>query len=193
MSLTLARGSGVVAIVTGVAFIGVLFVPRTAEAHISHPAADVLTLVGLAGTLVAVAGLRTLHGRRYGTLGAAASLTALLGTALMIVSLAILAWLEHERSLLPIQLGDRSALFVGVWSFRGLYLGQLVAMVGFLLLGVASIRAHMLPRWCGMLIAFCVPLSILLNLLAGLGVAWVLVGYTLFRAVGREPGSPRRA
>ncbi len=73
----------------------------------------------------------------------------------------------------------------------GLLLGWLV---GYTLLGVATIRARVLTRWCGVLVAAQLPLVIFLMAFYGagglaLGLIWVALGYALLS--GREKAAKR--
>jgi hypothetical protein len=64
-------------------------------------------------------------------------------------------------------------------------LGVLAALVGLVLLGAATLRARMLPRWCGVLLIAVLPLSAVFDVVtdgAGgivLRIVWALVGYAL--------------
>jgi hypothetical protein len=69
--------------------------------------------------------------------------------------------------------------------------GLLVATIGILALGAATIAARKVPWWGGVaLIAGSPPVAIFLGPL--LGVPWALVGYAVFRAAGRLPERPSR-
>lgn len=72
-------------------------------------------------------------------------------------------------------------------------LGNLAPFVGLVLLGVATLRARVLPRWFGvLLIVGTVVVVVLLGaqlLTIGLvasGVLWILIGYTLLSRSGTE-------
>lgn len=57
-----------------------------------------------------------------------------------------------------------------------------VALVGFVLLGVANLRLAALPSSCGWTLIACPTLALLLGDYGGgavLGLAWLLVGYAL--------------
>ena len=55
-------------------------------------------------------------------------------------------------------------------------------LVGFVLLGVATLRLEALPRWCGVALIVCLPLAITLGDYGGgivLGLLWLAVSYAL--------------
>ena len=137
---------------------------------------EVMFIVALLGTLGAIAGLHALHRDSYGRLGAAGSLTAFVGTALLLVATVATALAGREAL---------SAVFL---------IGFLATLVGLVLLGAAVLHARILPSWCGILLIAGFPLSAILDVLANvggelLGVIWTLVGYALLsngRASARQ-------
>jgi hypothetical protein len=150
-----------------------------------------LLVVGLAGTLVAVAGLlgaslRGARGRDRGWGLAVGSSAALLGHALLL--LGALATAARGASAGPEPLA---------WGYP-------VALVGAVVLGTAALDTRVLPRWCGLLLVIGYPLAALpWGSWAGkwmvLGSVWVAVGYALIlsgggvstRAVSRDSQAPR--
>jgi len=66
-------------------------------------------------------------------------------------------------------------------------LGLLGLLLGFVLSGVATFRAGLLPQWCGLVLIVCLPLA---GVLAGalgetgagtaLGLSWLALGYALW-------------
>ena len=127
------------------------------------------------GTLVAIAGLHVLQRERYGRLGVAGSLTAFVGHALLLVAAATTT------------LAGREALGIVF------LLGSLVALVGLVLLGATTLRARVLPWWCGVLLIIGLPLTVFLDIVTGgaggilLGVVWALVGYALLATGSGAP------
>lgn len=169
--MDLVRWGGLAAILAGVMYVlrGImsLFDPqKPVFISFSDYLIEVIFIVALLGALGTIAGLHALHRGRYGRLGAAGSFMAFAGTVLLLVAA------------LATALAGREA-FGGVF-----FIGYLVTLVGLLLLGEAVLRARVLPSWCGVLLIVGFPLSVVLDVLAGvggelLGVVWTLVGYAL--------------
>ena len=208
----LIRLGGVAAMVGGVASaaLGLLYVLRVQgvslgsienalqKGNYENPVLTVL----LFGVMAAVAALHAIQRRHYGSPGALASLVTFVGGA-MTVGGNLLGELVPTMAQVAMIL-----LIVGVPA----------ASVGVVGLGIVTIRARVLPRWCGVaLIAGSPPLlwgellivgtvMAVLGLLGlptvgpgdigfgGLwafeGVVWVLVGYAVFRAGGRRTQKP---
>jgi hypothetical protein len=182
VSLNLVRWGGLAGVVAGVlyALIGIIGPQSPVFPSFSDYLIEVFA-VALLFTLVAIAGLHVLQRDRYGRLGAAGSLTAFIGYALVLLAATATA------------LAGREILGV-VFS-----LGVLGALVGLVLLGTASLRARMLPPWCGVLLIAGFLLSIVLDILvfanAGdilRGVIWALVGYVLWSQTGAATEQPSR-
>lgn len=140
----------------------------------------------LLGAMAAIAALHALQRELYGPgawerygLGALTSLTPLVGIALILVGdLGDIWGLRYQvlADLRPVAMN----LFL---------IGLLVATVGILALGVATIAARKLPWWCGAaLIAGSPPIALFLGPL--MGVPWSLVGYAVFRAGSRRTERP---
>lgn len=170
------RWVGIAAMVAGAAYAGQgvmnLLVPQSeAFATLSDYLIEAVFIVALLATLTAIVGLHALHRGRYGRLGTAGSLVALVGHALLLLSAAATLLLAREA------LGGAFVL------------GLLAALLGLVLLGVAILRARVLPRYCGVLLIVAFPLSIVLESYGGgvlLGITWALVGYAVL-ADGRAP------
>jgi hypothetical protein len=144
-------------------------------------------VLGALAAIAAIAVIPVLEGERWKLPWMlVASLVAFVGAALILVHvLAVLA--EQER--LP----------GVVWL---LFVGLLVGTVGLLALGILVIGFGVLPWWGGaalivgspILAAFLrVFLDVLVRHPLGLpGVAWAVVGYTIFRAGARLSEQPSR-
>lgn len=175
---------GLAAISTGVMYVlrGIvgLFDPqKPVFTSFSDYLIEVIFIVALLGTLGTIAGLHALHRGRYGRLGAAGSFTAFVGTMLLFVAAVATALARREA-------------FGGVF-----FMGLLGTLVGLLLLGEAVLRARLLPGWCGALLIVGFPLSVVVDVLAGvggelLGVVWTLVGYALLSNGEAWAERPRR-
>jgi hypothetical protein len=137
--------------------------------------------VAEAGMLVWLLGLRALQSPRHGRLGAAGFVAAFVGTALLFVLTAftpVQMFLAYALEVVDHRAGGA---LVTLLFTSGLFLGWLV---GYTLLGVATFRARVLPRWCGVLLVGQFPLLIFLMAFYGvgglaLGLVWVALGYAL--------------
>ena len=60
---------------------------------------------------------------------------------------------------------------------------SLAVMIGFVLYGVATLRARVLPRWCGVALIVAFPAAIASGTYAyfWLGLVWLALGYLLWR------------
>jgi len=61
-------------------------------------------------------------------------------------------------------------------------LGLWGALLGFMVLGAATLRLGVLPRWCAVMLIICTPLAIVLGDYGGgtvLGLLWLAVAYAL--------------
>ena len=152
----------------------------------------------LFGALAAIAALHIVQRRHYGRWGAFASFAAFIGLVLLPVGwLVAVAWLVAGPSFTP-------ALITAV-----LVVGVLAASVGIVGLGIVTMSAGVLPRWCGIaLIAGSPPgVGILFLFLSPLGMAgilpgeavwelagilWIAVGYAIFRTAARRTERPAR-
>lgn len=173
---SLIRIGGLAAMVGGVAYTALsLLVPFL------EPMFFVLLALG---AMVAIAALHALQRERYGLPGMLASLTVFIGVVVILGSNLGLT------GGLPWPLPERISI-----------VGVLVAALGMVALGIATIAARVLPWWCGVAlivggIGFVGPMLALswtgffMGLLAG--VAWALVGYALFRAGTRQTQQPSR-
>ena len=127
---------------------------------------EVVFIVALLATIFALMGLHTFAQSRYGKVGTVGFWLALAGTFLMLVSAA--ATLSAGQNSLGI-------------AFLG---GLLLAVIGYILLGVATLRAKALPTWGGLALILGFPLSVFLNTLGGgiiFGLTWIGLGYYLSR------------
>jgi len=122
----------------------------------------------LLGAMAAIAALHALQRERYG-LERWFALMACVGLALMLAYELVGAVTERY---LP-----------GVaWIFT---VGAFAATMGILFLGAISIAIRVLPWWCGTALIVGVP-SYAAFLGPGVGVAWVVVGYAVFRAAAHR-------
>ncbi|MDX6380784.1 MAG: hypothetical protein QOI57_1808, partial [Rubrobacteraceae bacterium] len=107
---------------------------------------------------------------RYGRLGTVGFLLSFLGVLFLLIGL---TFSFPARSVMP-----EAQTFLD----QVLVLGFLGTLVGFVLLGAATLRLGSLPRWCGLLLITCLPLAITLGDYGGaiaLGLIWLALAYVL--------------
>ena len=140
-------------------------------------------VAALLGTLVAIAGLYVARRRNYGWAWTVGSSAAFYGHALLLYDASETA----ARGATP-------ATGPSLVSW-----GILLALVGLVLLGTATLDARALPRWCGLLLLFGFPTWALPEdsswwggwLL--LGSVWASVGFALLPGRGISAGRTSRA
>jgi hypothetical protein len=131
--------------------------------------------------LVWLLGLRALQAPRHGRSGTVGFVAAFVGTALLFVLTAftpVQMFLAYALDVIDPRTGG---VLVTLMFTTGLFLGWLV---GYTLLGVATFRAKVLPRWCGVLLVVQLPLVVFLMTFYGtgglaLGLVWLALGYAL--------------
>jgi hypothetical protein len=144
----------------------------------------ILMLLSLMLFVAGAAGLLVLARRlgRFGKLGNAGAAIGVVGVAVLVLAGLIQAlFFNGDFPLMP-----------------GFVVpGVLAVIVGFVLLGIAILRAGVLPRWAALL--FIVGALAMLGfneqtwrtlMALPLGVAWVAVGYVLWSGVGTPTGQP---
>ena len=132
----------------------------------------------VAALLFSNAGLLGFHALQkdsYGRLGRVALYTVLGSSALLIVGALILLFIAP-------------AVF-GVANMIGL----LGVLIGFILYGVATLRARVLPIWCGVLFIAFLPVSIALGEYGNFftGLAQLVLGYVLLQRGASAQRAPR--
>lgn len=143
------------------------------------------TSVLSAAYLGVLGGLVGLHARQvgsYGRPGTVGFLVAFMGAALICVGQATSAIFAGDSAL--------------EWLFDkpgyGFMVGINLFLVGLLVLGIATLRAGELPRWCGFALIGVVVLSVfgaILNAGAAfvvVGLIWVALGYALWSGKSRR-------
>jgi hypothetical protein len=213
-SSNLIRLGGLAAMVGGVASatLGFLYVLQArgvsldfTEKALQKAQYESMTLSLLVvGVLAAIATLHALQRGRYGTPGRLTSLAAFAGLA-MVVVVGLLG------GLVPALPGQAMLLVL---------VGLLAATAGVVGLGIVTITARVLPRWCGMALVAGSPPVVFVGFMAaslqetslgsvGLrsvvpggvgwgalwawpGAAWALVGFAIFRAGSAHQQRPSR-
>lgn len=186
-SSNLARWGGIAAVVAGLMFMVLaVFNPQglVGISSLPGPLSTGMFIVALLGQLAGIAGLHVLQRDRYGRLGAVGSSVFFVGIACWIL-LVVLPILFDD---LPVVLGAVLAV-----------VGVLAPFIGIELLGAATLRTGMLPRWFGVLLVVGLPVAVLLGVVLGtpagavaFGVFWVLVGYVLLSSGGTLVQRPPR-
>jgi hypothetical protein len=174
VGLRLVRWGGLAGLVAGVAFAvaGLLVLVTPSREAVFDAFGDylfkVILVVAFGLPLVAIAGLHALQCRRYGPLGMAGFLLTFLGYALTATITAVSVLVGSEA----------------LYSVR--LVGGFAVLIGSILLGAMTLRARVLPWWCGVLLIVGFPLGDVADALIGegseaivLGVVWGLVGYAL--------------
>jgi hypothetical protein len=195
-SARLMRWSGLALMLAGLLIaIATLFHPSDADPHgfqsVAWTPVHALLIVGAILSLFGLIGLYRAQAARAGALGLAGFVLGLIGTALVVAVLVI------DAFVLPVLAADSAGrvlldpagpLFAGALGLVFLLMGVTFAL-GTILLGFATARASVLPRWAGALIlaggpllGFTPPLptsaGIVGALLLGAGYLWA--GYAIW-------------
>ncbi len=129
---------------------------------------EALFLLALAGTVAGVVGLHARQSPGYGRLGTAGFLGAFTGTSLLLAGLTFSFVSGSPSGLKPLD----PMLAVGLWA----------SLLGFLLMGIATLRLRVLPQWCGTFLIVSLPIAIASGDVGGgavFGLLWLAVGYAL--------------
>ncbi len=190
LSPGIVRWGGWAGVLAGVMFVpaGILILfapPQRPFNSFSDYLIEAILVVAFTLAVVAVAGLHALQRGRYGRLGAAGSLITFLGYTLTAAVTAVTVLLGSEA----------------LYSVR--FIGGLAVLIGSILLGAMTLRARVVPWWCGVLLIVGFPLGDVVDTTIGegseaivLGILWVLVGYALLssaRAPDQRPVRVSRA
>ena len=133
---------------------------------------EILFSIALAGMLAGLVGFHARQAPNYGRLGTAGFFAAFVGVFFMLAS--TVASLLAGSEVLD-------------WLF---ILGFVGTLVGFVLLGTATLRARVLPRWRGILLLVAVlgiPVYFALGSYGGAilyGLVWLALGYGLWSERG---------
>jgi hypothetical protein len=138
----------------------------------------IVVLTTVAWGLMGLAARQETH---YGLLGSIGSLVAFTGDTLTLIGLGLILLFRGDF------LGQEPAVTLGL---SGMVVGLTLLGIGFLLLGLATLRARVLPRLCGiaLIIAFvAVLVSVSFPASLGsyvvtivLGSVWLVLGYVLW-------------
>ncbi len=195
-SQNLIRGSGMTSILGGVLWIaGAVLTASKPRGCIGDecafrpmreggPLDATLFLLAVLFLAVGVAGLviRAQKAGRFGRLGWIGLVASVVGVAVLIISSLIQAvFFSGDFPLMP---------YVVIP-------GGLALVAGFLLLGLAILRARVLPRWAAVLLIVGAMAMLGFNdqnaqvlLAIPFGVAWVAMGYALWLGLGESAAQP---
>ena len=153
--------------------------PHAELSTFSYFLLEILFSIALAGMLAGLVGLHARQAPNYGRLGTAGFFAAFVGVFFLLAST-----LATILSTLATILAGREVLD---WLF---ILGFVGTLVGFALLGTATLRARVLPRWRGILLLVAVlgiPVYFALGSYGGAilyGLVWLALGYGLWSERG---------
>src|SRR5215204_2724038 len=186
MSSGMVRWGGLAGLAAGVVFLlsGILtFValPQGVPSSFDDYLLEIVVVAAFVLTLVTLAGLHAAqrHSGRYGMLGAAGFWLTFLGYVVVLVTVHLT--LLAGEPILSVRL-----------------VGGLLVLVGSILLGAVTIRARVLPWWCGVLLIVGFPLGDFLNNVAVgsenivLAIVWGLIGSALLSLRGTVAEQPSR-
>lgn len=192
---SLVRWGGLAALVSGVAsVIGDLlrlFVDvESAESATTatYTFVFLMYLLGAVLLLIGLVGLYASQSEEVGVLGLVGFLVAFLGTVLLAGTL----W--FELFITPALAVEDAGLAEAELGLAGFILAFLLVVLGWLLFGVATLRARVYPRWAAVLLVvgvvvsfFPIPLS---GVVFSVAVAWM--GFVLFTRTGATAQQPSR-
>jgi hypothetical protein len=192
MAPSLVRWGALAALVSGVLWIvgGLLHLayPQDPPGALGHFLNYLGTAIFSGAYLGMLGGLVGLHARQvesYGRLGTVGFLLAFAGAALAFVGQAT-SGIFPENGALGWLFSDPGYAFLA---------GILLMSLGLVLLGVATLRARVLPRWCGVGLIALVVFSALgaFGGFVAFGLIWLALGYALWSQLGTsiEQPSPR--
>jgi hypothetical protein len=187
MSSRMVRLGGLAGLAAAVAFLvsGILtFIapPQGGPSSFSDYLLEILVVAAFVLALLSIVGLHTAqrHSGRYGILGAAGFWLTLLGYVIVLV-IAHLTLLAGGEPILSVRL-----------------VGALLVLVGSIVLGAMTIRARVVPWWCGVLLIVGFPLGDILNSVAAgsekivFAIVWGSIGYALLSLRGTVAEQPSR-
>jgi hypothetical protein len=183
----IVRWGGWAGVVATVLFVlaGILLIliapPQRVFNSFSDYLSEIILVVAFGLTLVVIAGLHALQRGRYGRLGATGSLITFIGYALIVVVAAV------------------TILVGGEALFAVRLIGALAVLIGSVLLGAMTLRARVLPWWCGVLLIVGFPLGDVLDEIVAsgsegivFGIVWGLVGYAVLSSSSALDQQPVR-
>jgi len=141
---------------------------------------EALFAVSLILVPVGFVGFHTLQRQNYGRIGHAGFWVVITASAWLAAALGSYFW------------GGSDALWVPAWAVP---FALVLVWVGFVLYGIATLQAGMLPRWCGVAFIVALPVVVIFDLLVGVllvGLIWLALGYALWKRRGVATEQPSR-
>lgn len=191
----LIRLTGLAAVVSGVASVigdllslGVDLESAESAATAPYFFVFLLYLLGTVLLLLGLVGIYASQSEAAGILGLVGFLAAFTGTALVSGTI----W--FELFITPSLAVEAPELAEAELGLAGFALSFLLAIIGWLLFGVATLRAHVYPRWAAVLLIVGAIVSFAPVPLAGavLSVAVVSLGFILFTGRNASVEEPSR-
>jgi hypothetical protein len=140
----------------------------------------VLSIVAYLLWVGGVVGLHALQKENLGLIGHAGFYTVVLAFAALILAqlILLLTIVTQILGTLTLLVGSEALLWFVGWVQD---LGSLGLMIGFVLYGLATLGARVVPRWCGVLLIVLFPVSLFLGIYGNIwiGVGLWAVGYVL--------------
>jgi hypothetical protein len=173
MSSGIVRLSGWAGVLAAVMYVlaGILVLATPSQGifdSFSDYLSGIILVVAFAVTLVVIVGLHGSQRGSYGRIGAAGALITFIGYALIVVVAGVGLLVEGE-ALFTVRL-----------------IAALAVLIGSVLLGAMTLRARVLPWWCGVLLIVGFPLGDIFDEIISrgsegivFGIVWGLVGYAL--------------
>lgn len=140
----------------------------------AYQAAFSLVIVAVLLVPVGMVGFHILQRHSYGRMGLVGFWLVVLASLVVALGVAdFFVWGDFLQDEPPVWLG----------------LGLLILLLGFVLYGVATLQARVLPRWCGVAFIVALPVALAVGVLLGpfasmfivFGIAWLALGYALWR------------
>jgi hypothetical protein len=183
-SSDLIRWGGLAAMLCGVAFIVLMFIPEGPIGSFSGRLGTFVFIVALLLLVVALVGFHTLQKDSYGRIGRAGFYTLIVGASAQIVAAVVRLF------------GSTALEFLDIVGLLGVF-------VGLVLYGAASLQARVLPRWCGVGFIVAVPVFIIGSVVLGrvfgealggilFGLLWIALGWVLWSRRDTSAEQPSR-
>lgn len=176
-----ALGSGVLSAIGDLLTLVVYLVNPQSATTVSYTV-GLLYLPSTALLLLGLVGLYTSQSQATGLLGLVGFLTAFLGTVLLVGAL----WFEVFVT--PSLAAQAPELAESVWGQTGYLLTLLFGVIGWVLFGVATLRARVYPRWAAILLMVGGVIAFLPGPLVGIvfSVTVAYLGLMLFTGRARS-------